>query len=317
MNGKLVALILTVIFAVSVVSAFFIPKETHEFFYIENVDVKVDKICDDIVNLTFVIKIHRSDVLKNATLKLKVYDLKTGVLLKEKTFPVPEKDGRILNVSMPFEKDRDYRVKVVLEKDGKWSQYALNLRNLETLIPKDRELKIFLRDVDFKVLNIKEDRVNVLIRFYFDSFKDYDVRFHLKAVQNESNVLADEKWIDAEIKRGKTQIVETNISVVKDYNYLIKLEAWRGEYMVKVWKVFLNLAPTKKVPANVREEEVKFEVEKFAEKVGEAKYMGSAEVPQPKTLGVERGIYKTPGFEALILILAGGVSICLKRLGRL
>ncbi|ADB58132.1 DUF7490 domain-containing protein [Archaeoglobus profundus] len=317
MNGKLVAIILTVIFAVSVASAFFIPKETHEFFYIENVDVKVDKIGDDIVNLTFIVKIHRSDVLKNATLNLKVYDLKTGVLLEEKSVPVPEEGCRFINISMPFEKDRDYRVKVVLEKDGRSSQFTLNLRNLETLIPKDRELKVVLRDVDFKVLTTEDDRVNVLIRFYFDSFKDYDVRFHLKAVQNESNVLADEKWIDATLRSGKTQIVETNISVVEDYNYLIKLEAWRSGYMVKVWKAVLNLAPTKKVPLSVKEEEVKFEVEKFAEKYGGVKI--PSETPPPIPLGVasERGVYKTPGFEALILIFAGGVAICLKRLGRL
>ncbi|WP_457548589.1 DUF7490 domain-containing protein [Archaeoglobus sp.] len=316
MNGKLVAIILTVIFAVSVVSAFFIPKETHEFFHIENVDVKVDKIGDDFVNLTFLIKIHRSEVLKNATLKLKVYDLKTGVLLKEKSVNVPEKDGRILNVTMPFEKDKDYRIKVILEKDDRRDQYTLNLRNLETLIPKDRELKVVLRDVDFKVLDVKGNRVNVLIRFYFDSLKNYDVRFHLKAVQNESNVLADEKWIDATLRSGKTQIVETNISVIKDYNYLIKLEAWRGGYMVKVWKAFLNLAPTKKVPVNVKEEAVKFEVEKFAERYSGLK---TSKTPQLKPLGVssERGVYKTPGFEALILIFAGGVAVCLKRLGRL
>ena len=316
MNGKLVAVILTAIFVISVVSAFFIPKETHEFFYIENVDVKVDKIGDDIVNLTFVVKIHRSDVLKNATLKLKVYDLKTGVLLEEKSVPVPEEDCRIMNVSMPFEKDRDYRVRVILEKDGRSSQYTLNLRNLETLIPKDRELKVVLRDVDFKVLTTEDDRVNVLIRFYFDSFRDYDVRFHLKAVQNESNVLADEKWITATLRSGKTQIIETNLSVIKDYNYLIKLEAWRSGYMVKVWKAFLNLAPTKKIPANVKEEEVKFEVEKFAEKYGGA--IGSV-TPPPMPLGVasERGVYKTPGFESLILVIAGGVAVCLKRLGRL
>lgn len=64
-------------------------------------------------------------------------------------------------------------------------------------------------------------------------------------------------------RKGKTLLVESNLTVPKDYNYLVKLEIWRNDALIKSWSRGLNLAPTKKVPENVTEEKVKFEVSQF------------------------------------------------------
>lgn len=302
LNGKIVALILALIFIVSVTTAFMLPKE-FERLHIKNVDVKIANIEDDSVDLLFLIKLSDMD---NATIKIITYDLKTGILLNES---VMEIKSREINETLRFEKDRDYRVKISLEKDGKIldSRYV-NLRYLNTLIPEEKELKIVLKDVDFKVLRVDGDKVKVLVRYYFDSLKDYDVDFHFKVVQYESGILTDEKWVEVELEKGKTNVVETNVTVINNYCYLVKLEAWRNDSIVKIWKSILNLSPTKRIPEGVKEEEVKFEVEKFV----------ATPTPLPTPLVRESGIVRkpTPGFEFLALIMAGGVALCLKRLRR-
>ncbi len=304
LNEKVVATIIAVIFVVSVSTALILPHEKR--MYIENVDVKIAKIMDDSVDLIFLIKVSNKD---NATVKIIVYDLKTNILLEETSFPVKSKE---INKTLRFDKSRDYKIKIVLESGKVLDVRYINLRYLSTLIPSEKELKIVLKDVDFKILGVEGDKVKVLVRYYFDSLRDYNVDFHVKAVQYESNVLTDEKWVKAKLEGGKTVIVETNISVVKNYCYLIKLEAWRKDSIVKIWKSILNLSPTKKIPKEVVEKEVEFEVEKFI----------STPTPKPEiypaVMGeVRKDIGKpTPGFEILALIIAGGVALCLRRLGK-
>ncbi len=312
LSGKVVATVIAVIFVFSIVTAFMLPHEEKKFIRIENVDVKVDRISDDSVDLTFLIKLSATD---NLTIKILTYDLKTNILLNETSIPVK---GVEVNKTLSFEKDKDYRVKVVLEREGKTLDFRyLNLRYLNTLIPRNKELKVFLKDVDFKVLGVNGDRVKVLVRYYFDSLKDYDVLFHVKAVQYESNVLADEKWVKAKLEGGRTTIVETNVSVIKNYCYLIKLEAWRDDSIVRIWKSVLNLSPTKRVPKEAVEKEVEFEVEKFVATPTPIKAYGGGEMGIPGRLGVASAGKATPGFEIFALILAGGVALCLRRLGRL
>lgn len=301
LNGKVVALILALIFVLSVATAFMLPKE-FERLHIENVDVKIADVEDDYVDLLFSITL--SDV-NNATIKIITYDLRTGILLNESVVDVKDKE---INEVLRFEKDRDYRVKINLEKEGKVvdSRYV-NLRYLNTLVPEEKELKVIFKDVDFRVLGVDGDRVNVLVRYYFDSLKDYDVDFHVKVVQYESNILTDEKWVSVKLEKGKTNVVETNVTVINNYCYLVKLEAWRGDSIVKIWKSILNLSPTKRIPEGFKEEEVKFEVEKFV----------STPTSSPTPLVVDSKIAKpTPGFEFLALITAGGVALCLRRLRR-
>lgn len=298
LNEKVVATIIAAIFVVSVSTALILPHEKR--MYIENVDVKIAKIMDDSVDLIFLIKVSNKD---NATVKIIVYDLKTNILLEETSFPVKSKE---INKTLRFDKSRDYKVKIVLESGKVLDVRYINLRYLNTLIPSEKELKIVLKDVDFKILGVEGDKVKVLVRYYFDSLRDYNVDFHVKAVQYESNVLTDEKWVEAKLEGGKTVIVETNISVVKNYCYLIKLEAWRKNSIVKIWKSILNLSPTKKIPKEVVEKEVEFEVKKFI----------STPTPEiyPAVMGEVRK--PTPGFEILALIMAGGVALCLRRLGK-
>ncbi len=316
-DGKVVALVIVVILAVSIVSALMLPHEgAPQYVSIEKIDIKIKDVKDDSVDLTFLIKLRRSDILENTTLNFYIYDLKTDILLKERSVAIPEKNGRKINVTLSFDKDRDYKVEIDVERNNRTvDSRTLRLRYLDTLIPEDKELKVVLKDVDFKVVAVEGDKVTVTVRFYFDSMKNYDVDFHIKAIQYESNVLADEMWMKAKLESGKTEVAEANLTIPKDYNYLVKLEAWRSGTLLKIWKKTLNLAPTKRIPKEEVEKEVKFEVEKF---VTSEKGIGIPHAtPTPIAYGgAVGGAVKAPGFEALALIVAGGVAICLRMLSR-
>ncbi len=308
MNGKIVVASLVVIVIVAIAISVFAHEE-REYAYIERVDLKLSKLNDSCADITFFVKIKRSRVL-SANLSISVYDYATDILLKRRTISIP-KDANELNITISFEKDKNYRVMFeIIKGDKTISSTGLILKNLRTLIPKEKELKLLLRDVDFEVKSVKGDRVTVKARFYIDALKSYTVKFHIKAIQFESNVLTSDKWLTLNLTSGKTTVVESDLEVVKDYNYLIKLEAWKNDYLIKSWSRCLNLAPTKRIPKNVSEEEVKFEVEKFVK----PKEMAAIPMPTPverhyPMTSYGKSMVATPGFEIVIGLIAIGGAL--------
>ncbi|WP_052299994.1 DUF7490 domain-containing protein [Ferroglobus placidus] len=156
-----------------------------------------------------------------------------------------------------------------------------------------------MKDADFAVLGVNDSRVVVLARFYVEALKDYEVLAHVKAVQYESNILADEFWKEAKIEGGKTALVEGNLTLPKDYNYLVKLELWRNGSLLKIWSKPLSFSPTKRIPKNETEKEVKFEITEFVR------------TPVPTQIRYEKKA--TPGFELLALLISGGVALWRRR----
>ncbi len=271
---------------------------SQEFIYLRNIDMMVKDVNESHATLNFIVTVDRSEVVKNATLCIYVYDKITDLLLQRHKVRIPEKQIEGLNeidVSLSFEKDRSYRLKFEILKNNKIvDTRILSLSGLDTLIPKDKRLKMTLKDVDFQVVGVKDNDVNVRVRFYVQSMEDYDdVTFHIKAIQAESNILADESWLKMNILKGKTLIIESNLTVPKDYNYAVKLEVWRNGSLLKTWLKYLNLAPTKTVPKEAKEERVKFEVSEFVRT--------PEPIPYPKT--------KAPGFEFVTCLMALTIAL--------
>ncbi len=184
----------------------------------------------------------------------------------------------------------------------------MSLRGLTSLVPHNKQLKFNMKDVDFEIVRVKDNTATVLTRFYVDSMEDYtDTTFHIKAIQYESNVLADDRWLEMDVDKGKTVLVECNLTVPKDYNYLVKLEAWRQDSLVKTWSKGLNLAPKKEVPQNITEKKVEFEIEEFARE---------EPTPAPVPTSTPRVTPETavPGFEVILALFAlGGILLWRKK----
>jgi len=300
-NEKIVIASLVILALIAVVFAITLP--TGEgYALIEKISVKPVKINDSHAILEFDIKTRKSG-LKNLNISASFIDVKTNLIVDELRKRIPEKTGEIYEIKIihPLEKDKDYRVIFEIQKDGETlSSRGLNIYALYTLIPKDRELKVKIRDVDFKLIEEQDSRVLVEARYYIEAMENYSLRFHVKAIQFESNVLADEFWVDRYIQKGKTSMISFNLSLPKDYNYLIKLEAWRNEYLLKSWINSLNLSPTKRIPEGYKESEVSFKVSDFIPE-------NIPRITPEKVVGREGKV--APGFEAIFLILAGGFAL--------
>ncbi len=308
MNSKVVVASLIAISCVALLLPLFadVKREERVFARIENVDVKVSDVNDSHVTLNFEITLRRPKVLVNSTILAKVYDSKTNVLLTEVSKSVPERSRSEFCeevVPISFEKSRNYRVVLSVMKDYKLlDARELKLANLDTLVPEDKALKVVLKDADFEVRSVKNGEATIFVRFYVESLRNYNAVAHIKAVQYESNLLADDVWKEVTLESGKTTLIEGNLSVPKDYNYLVKLELWKKGSLLKTWSKPLNLAPTKRIPENVTEREVKFEIEEFVR----------TPVPVEKIEYAEKG-KAMPGFEAILLLLSGGVVLWRRR----
>ena len=270
-------------------------KEVPEFARFKEIDLKLVRVNDSHAEIQFLFELDRSEVLRNASIELKIYDVATSLLIGEKNVKLPNKGNKV-SINSSFEKDRDYMLKIRLMKDGKvLDARSLTLRNLNTLIPEEKSVKVLLKDVDFILLGSGGDRVLIKSRFYLESMHDYNITFHVKVIQYESNVLAAEKWIRSKIEKGKTNLIEAEFDIPQNYNYLFKLEVWRNGSLLKSWSRPLNLAPTKKIPESVKEEKVKFEVEKFV----------TTPYPRPNP---QAKAPRMPGFEIVIAALAMGIA---------
>lgn len=311
-----------IILAVSLLIPFFVnisaeeKPPDREYVRLESMDIRAEEVNVSHASIKFLVGIERSEVVSNATLKIGVYDKVTGLLLRTKEVETPEEgeEGRSeLNVSLSLEKTRDYNIEFSLEKDNRIvDSKGMELSGLDTLIPEERQLKLSMKDVDFEIMGVEDNRTGVKARFYVDAMESYsEVAFHVKAVQFESNVMADDSWLSMEVDKGKTLLVESNLSVPSNYNYVVKLEAWRDDSLLKSWSKGLNLAPTERVPENVSEEEVKFQASEFV------KHEPEPPAPTPAPTEEREGLEQptaTPGFEVVLAIAAlGGVFLWKKR----
>lgn len=319
MDGKFVTVSIGLILAVSLLIPFFVnisaedkPPE-REYVRLESMDIRAGEVNVSHASIEFLVGIERSEMVSNATLSVGVYDKVTSLLLQTKEIKVPREGVEgfgELSVSLSLEKTREYNIEFTLEKDNRIvDSRGMELSGLETLVPEERGLKLSMRDVDFEITGVGNNRTDVKSRFYIDSMERYsEVTFHVKAVQFESNVMADDSWLTMEVDKGKTLLVETNLTVPSDYNYVVNLEAWRDDSLLKSWSKGLNLAPTKRVPENVSEKEVKFQASEFVKHTPTP-----APTPRP-TEERERMAQPTPGFEVVLALLGmGGVFLWKKR----
>jgi hypothetical protein len=326
MNARVVAISIILLFAIAVLLPFFvkIPAEEgsrREYVSLEDIEIKAERINESHADIKFLISIYRSKTVTNSSLVVSIYDMATNLLLKKVELQIPEKSDEgleELNTTISFEKDKTYNIGFRLEKDKKIVHTRwMSLKGLDTLLPKDKELKMTLKDVDFQILNVFDNVTTIRARFYVEAMEDYDdAVFHVKAIQFESNVLADEKWMEVSVEKGKTLRVESNLTVPKDYNYLVKLEVWRNDALLKTWTKGLNLAPTKKVPENVTEEKVRFEVSQFVKAPKPTYTPTPLPVPTPTPPSKYAGELKpkAPGFEILLAVLTiGGAVLWRKR----
>ncbi len=287
-DKTVIAVLLTIIIALIVVTVAFNPiKSEHPYIVIERVNAKIKNVNYSSVSIEFILSMYSNREVKNATLITSVYDEKTRLLLEELKKNFSGKGDFTVTMNSSFSRLRSYIVKFTVLKHPE-AMRGLILTNLNELTPPNNELMVNLKSMDFRILNVSNNKVRVCVEMYFQPWKAYNnVTFHIKAIQYESKVLADEKWIhNVNLTPERTEILRATLVVPDKYNYLIVVEAWRNGFLVKSWKNVLNLNPEKPVK-NVTQ--VNFSSKKFIKPL-----------PQPIPRTVPK---KTPGFEVFVALL--------------
>ncbi|NOY11390.1 MAG: hypothetical protein GXO67_04770 [Archaeoglobi archaeon] len=256
------------------------------------------------VTLQFKVKMSKPERLENLSLIVKFTDMQTNLLVSEFSKPIPEKTKSdytaVLNCSVS--KSHNYRVRVLLEQDGETlSMREMRMYGLSSLPPAEKSVDVTVRDADFRLLNKTGEFVRVRVTYYIDTPRNSTVEFHLKAVQLESNVMADDQWVERELQKDRTNLVSFELTLRDEYNYRIVLELWNAGYLVKSWSHELRLNPEKSQESKV-EEEKGFRVEDF---------ITETRVPVPTPYEEKR--LASPGFELLTLAIAGGGALWMRK----
>ncbi len=293
-----------------------------QFVRISDVDLEAEEVTSGEAVLGLTVTIHRSEVLENSSLLVVVHDASTGLVTETGVVDIPT-NGSLgiseLRSDVSLERDRDYRVELRLIRGNEVEdRRGLRITGLDTLVPPEKELKMSVKDANFQVRDANGSRATVESTFYVEAMEDYgDVEFHVKAVHYKSNIMADHVWVEKDVEAGKTLLVGEELVLPTDYNYVVKLEAWRDGSMLKTWSRGLNLAPTRQVPEDVTEEKMRFDVQEFE--------TGSAEEERPRapprpSLPHEGGEMRpygddvaTPGLTAVLGVVALLVSALWRR----
>ncbi len=191
---------------------------------------------------------------------------------------------------------------------GKRWQNLFNTRykhfKLSQISSDEERIEITVKNADFAVLNKSDSRVVLRATYYAESPETVEsVRFRIKAVQLESNLLVDDFWSEKSVDAGKTNLLQFDINLIDRYNYRIVLEIWSENYVTGTKEDVVKFNPE-----GYKESEVKkktFRVEDFVRED-----MRETPVPEYRPEYVPKAV---PGFEMVSLITAGGAALWMVR----
>jgi len=306
MNWRHYIAIMSALLIISIVISL-LPSEKMAYpsVFITEVETKALGVNESHVVLQFIIGISNRNKVDDLTVSLTFTDMNTNLLLYEfkKELKNEKREEFKTTISCAVSKFKDYIVKISVMKDNKTLHTTeKRIIGLKTLPPANRDVSLTVKGVDFRVTGKSDGNVDVKAMYYMESPIDYgSLIFHVKAVQLESNIVADDFWAERGVSKGKTDIVQFNLTLKDGYNYMIVLEVWKEGYLVKSWKDYIKFNPKEVVR---KENKSTFRVEDFVTK--------EIRTPVPvRQEFVERKL--APGFGFLSAILAGGGAIWIIR----
>ena len=253
---------------------------------IDNVDVKLLDSNASSVKLQFRVYVRGfSEKPERYNLSCSIQLANSRIELKEVKREINVSRGvRVYTFNFSFDRSRSYTVDFSISKNNRiCCQYPIEITNLQS-VP-NLEFGVKLRGVDFQLVNLTKERAKLVARMYFVSNSEMKgIRLHLKAMPAGTSLVAEEKWMNVNFTKG-LNVVETKLSLPKDYNYQLVIEAWRGDKVECTWKKPLILNPSKPKPKN----ETNFSLQNF--------------VVKPQPVPTYTYVKKTPSFLAVTAIL--------------
>lgn len=305
----------------------FVPEqkqyEPPSYLIIREVDVKPLDITESYIDINMTAYLnHAGGKSNNAYMVVRATNRDAGLLVSQGYTSIPniEFDKTIaVYQNLRIDRDKNYELRIFLFDNGSVQDSGtINIQGLSTLIPKSKDNKIMMSNIDFIVSGVDSKRVSINPDIYFENRgpeTSKNLKLIVKAREADSNLLADKVISETgDIKSESTVIRTVQLKVPDKYNYMVVVELWNDDILTNTWERPVLLAPTKTLPKESQEKKINIEVSKFVrEGQMEAKMPAIASTPPPSYATEMGQVKKEPGFGILLVIFAILVCMYIRR----
>jgi PGF-CTERM protein len=221
---------------------------------------------------------HRGNPTENVSVRFRATDAESGFVRATETVDVGtlDEDGETLvETNLTVEREGGYRIEAtVFRDDERVGSGGKVVSGLEALTPEYARTSVGFTDsealppVSFSVASVTQNRTTLDLAATLTNRGDADsedLRVTVVMRQADSNIVAARSSeAVGTIRPGRTQTVETRVTVPSEYNYYIDTVLWKDGVVVDTARSAANLDPTERISVNETEREVELRVEDFS-----------------------------------------------------
>ncbi|AUV82831.1 PGF-CTERM sorting domain-containing protein [Salinigranum rubrum] len=245
---------------------------------------------------------HRGNPTPNVSVRFRATDAESGFVAATETVDVGtlDEDGETLvQTNLTVEREGGYRIEATVFRDGeRVGSGGKTVSGLEALTPEYARTSVGFTDsaalpaVSFSVASVSQNRTTLDLAATLTNRGDSgseNLRVTVVLRQADSNIVAARSEAQVgTIRPGRTETVETQVTVPSEYNYYIDAVLWKDGVVVDTARSAANLDPTERISVNETEREVELRVEDFS----------GSDDERPRAEGTEAQTVSTsaPGF---------------------
>ncbi|WP_136589307.1 DUF7490 domain-containing protein [Salinigranum halophilum] len=221
---------------------------------------------------------HRGNPTPNVTVRFRATDAESGFVAATETVDVGTLDGdgeTLVETNLTVEREGGYRIEATVFRDGeRIGSGGKTVSGLQALTPEYARTSVgftesaALPPVSFSVASVSQNRTTLDLASTLTNRGDEpseDLRVTVVLRQADSNIVAARSEAPVgTIRPGRTETVETQVTVPSEYNYYIDAVLWKDGVVVDTARSAANLDPTERISVNETEREVELRVEDFS-----------------------------------------------------
>jgi PGF-CTERM protein len=252
---------------------------------------------------------HDGNPTRNVTVRFRAIDSDSGLLVAERTVDVGTLSGESetqVDGTLTVAREGGYRLEAVVYRNGgRVDTFSREVRGMEALTPEYASSNVsfvedpVLQPLSVAVADVSANRTSLSLGAWLtatgpNGADDLTVTFVVR--QAESNLVAGRQSVStSSLDEGRTEMVETTLSVPSGYNYYVDAILTRDGVVVDTAAGVVNLDPQRTLERNETREDVEFDVGDFDTGGGTD---GGRQEGTPATAE------DSPGFGPLVAILA-------------
>jgi len=281
---------------------------------ISDMEISAGDVTGDTVVLNVETRLsHRGPPARNVTVRVQAVDAESGLVETTRNETVGDltTDREVaVSTNLTVERQDGYRIRAVVYRDGeRVDSGARELRGLEALQPPYARSAVEFTESDalppvaFSIAETGDERATLALQMALTNTGDDqpdDLRVTVTLRQADSNIVANRTSVPVEsIRPGRTETVETRLTVPTGYNYYIDAVLWKDGVVVDSARGAANLDPSETISVNETRRDVELEVGDFSR--GGDGGAGDRPVPEATGMPTESG---GPGFGAGVAVVS-------------